>query len=67
MTAGASAISGSALQLTNSAQSIEIGSAFYDAPVNVQSFTTQFTLNLSGHADQNTMLFVIQNQPGGQL
>ncbi len=64
MTAGASAISGSALQLTNSAQGIEIGSAFYDAPVNVQSFTTQFTLNLSGYADQNTMLFVIQNQPG---
>jgi hypothetical protein len=63
MTAGKGAISGSTLQLTNSAQSIEIGSAFYDVPVNVQSFTTQFTLNLSGNADQNTMLFVIQNQP----
>jgi hypothetical protein len=63
MTAGTGAITGSTLQLTNSAQSIEIGSAFYDAPVNVQSFTTHFTLNLSGYADQNTMLFVIQNQP----
>ncbi len=63
MTAGTGAISGSALQLTNSAQSIEIGSAFYDVPVNVQAFTTQFTLNMSGNVDQNTMLFVIQNQP----
>jgi hypothetical protein len=63
MTAGTGAISGSTLQLTNSAQSIEIGSAFYAVPVNIQSFTTQFTLNLSGNADQNTMLFVIQNQP----
>jgi hypothetical protein len=63
MTAGTGAITGSSLQLTNSAQSIEIGSAFYAAPVNVQSFTTKFTLNLSGNVDQNTMLFVIQNQP----
>jgi hypothetical protein len=63
MTAGTGAITGSTLQLTNSAQSIEIGSAFYAAPVNVQSFTTRFTLHLSGYADQNTMLFVIQNQP----
>jgi hypothetical protein len=63
MTAGTGAISGSALQLTNSSQSIEIGSAFYAAPVNVQSFTTQFTLRMSGDVDQNTMLFVIQNQP----
>jgi hypothetical protein len=63
MNAGTAAISGSALQLTNSAQSIEIGSSFYAAPVNIQSFTTQFTLNMSGNVDQNTMLFVIQNQP----
>jgi LysM repeat protein len=63
MTAGTGAISGSALQLTSSSQSIEIGSAFFPVPVNVQSFTTHFTLKLSGYADQNTMLFVIQNQP----
>ncbi len=63
MTAGTATISGSTLQLTDSSQSIEIGSAFYDVPVNVQSFTTQFTLNLTGNGDQNTLLFVIQNQP----
>ncbi len=63
MTAGTAAINGSTLQLTDSANSIEIGSAFYDVPVNVQAFTTQFTLNLSGNGGQNTLLFVIQNQP----
>jgi LysM repeat protein len=63
MNAGTAAVNGSTLQLTNSAQSIEIGSSFYDVPVNVQSFTTQFTLSMSGNVDQNTMLFVIQNQP----
>ena len=63
MTAGTATISGSNLQLTDSSNSIEIASAFYDVPVNVQSFTTQFTLNLSGNGGQNTLLFVIQNQP----
>ena len=42
--------------------SIEIASGFYAAPVNIQSFTTQFTLQFSGNVDQNTLLFVIQNQ-----
>jgi hypothetical protein len=64
MTAGSATITGANLQLTDSSQSIEIGSAFYAAPVNVQSFTTQFTLSFSGNgADQNTLLFVVQNQP----
>jgi hypothetical protein len=62
MTAGTAAISGSNLQLTDSSNSIEIGSAFYAVPVNIQSFTTQFTLKFSGNANQNTLLFVIQNQ-----
>jgi Chitobiase/beta-hexosaminidase C-terminal domain/Legume lectin domain len=63
MTAGTAAITGSSLQLTDDSNGIEIGSAFYDVPVNVQAFTTQFTLNLSGNGGQNTLLFVIQNQP----
>jgi hypothetical protein len=63
LTAGTAKISGSALQLTDQSNSIEIASGFYAAPVNVQSFTTQFTLQFSGNVDQNTMLFVIQNQP----
>jgi Chitobiase/beta-hexosaminidase C-terminal domain/Legume lectin domain len=64
MTAGTATITGSNLQLTDSSNSIEIGSAFYDVPVNVQAFTTQFTLTFSGNgSNQNTLLFVLQNQP----
>jgi hypothetical protein len=63
MTAGTATISGSTLQLTDSSNGVEIGSAFYDMPVNVQSFTSQFTLKLSGNGGQSTLLFVIQNQP----
>jgi hypothetical protein len=62
LTAGTATINGSNLQLTDKSNSIEIASGFYAAPVNVQSFTTQFTLQFSGGADQNTLLFVIQNQ-----
>jgi hypothetical protein len=62
LTAGTAKVSGSTLQLTDTSNSIEIGSAFYAAPVNVQSFTSKFTLQFSGNVDQNTLLFVIQNQ-----
>ena len=62
LTAGSARISTSDLLLTDQTNSIEIGSGFYAAPVNVQSFTTQFTLQSSGGGNQNTLLFVIQNQ-----
>jgi hypothetical protein len=62
LNAGTATINGSALRLTDNTNDVEIGSGFYAVPVNIQSFTTQFTLQLSGNADQNTMLFVIQNQ-----
>ncbi len=60
------------LQLTNGGQE-EAGSAFYLTPVNIQSFTTDFTLQLSNPAGDG-MTFTIQNQGltalggcGGQL
>jgi hypothetical protein len=62
LNAGTATINGSNLQLTDKTNSIEIASGFYAAPVNIQSFTTHFTLQFSGNADQNTLLFVIQNQ-----
>ncbi|HEV7138192.1 MAG TPA: chitobiase/beta-hexosaminidase C-terminal domain-containing protein [Steroidobacteraceae bacterium] len=62
LNAGTATLAGSDLQLTDKTNSIEIGSGFYAAPVNVRSFTTQFTLQFSGGGDQNTLLFVIQNQ-----
>jgi hypothetical protein len=59
---GSSRFNGSALQLTDTARYSEAGSAWYVVPVNVQSFTTNFTLNLQ-NASANGMTFTIQNQP----
>jgi hypothetical protein len=59
---GSAKINGSALQLTDSATNMESGSAWYAVPVNVQSFTTNFTLQLV-NAKANGMTFAIQNQP----
>ena len=50
------------LQLTDTARMLEVGNAWYSAPVNVQSFTTNFTLLLQSPI-QNGVTFCIQNQP----
>jgi hypothetical protein len=47
------------LQLTNGGQN-EAGSAFYAAPVNIQSFTTNFTFQLS-NPSADGITFAIQN------
>lgn len=59
---GSAQLNGSALQLTDTARYLEAGSAWYVAPVNVQTFTTSFTLQLL-NPGANGMTFVIQNQP----
>lgn len=58
---GIAKFNGSALQLTDTGV-LEAGSAWYAVPVNVSSFTTNFTLQLSSAA-ANGMTFTIQNQP----
>jgi len=59
---GSAQFIGSALQLTDSGNNGEAGSAWYVVPVNVQSFTTNFTLQLL-NPKANGMTFTIQNQP----
>jgi Legume lectin domain/Chitobiase/beta-hexosaminidase C-terminal domain len=59
---GTALFNGSALQLTDTARNGEVGTAWYAVPVNVQSFTTSFTLKLS-NAQANGMTFTLQNQP----
>jgi hypothetical protein len=60
---GHAALSGSAIQLTdtNSAGN-ESGAAWFATPVNVQSFTTVFTIKETS-ASANGMTFAIQNNP----
>jgi hypothetical protein len=58
---GSAKFNGSALQLTDSGTA-EAGSAWYVVPVNVSSFTTNFTLQLT-NPQANGMTFTIQNQP----
>ncbi|HUZ33528.1 MAG TPA: chitobiase/beta-hexosaminidase C-terminal domain-containing protein [Xanthobacteraceae bacterium] len=59
---GSAQFNGSAIQLTDSANFAEAGSAWYVVPINVQSFTTNFTLQLL-NPKSNGMTFTIQNQP----
>ncbi len=59
---GTAKFNGSALQLTDTSANSEVGTAWYAVPVNVQSFTTNFTLSLQ-NARANGMTFTIQNQP----
>jgi Legume lectin domain/Chitobiase/beta-hexosaminidase C-terminal domain len=58
---GTASFNGSALQLTDSSHYDEAASAWYAVPVNVQSFTTHFTLQLLNPSG-NGMTFTIQNQ-----
>jgi hypothetical protein len=59
---GSAKLNGSAIQLTDSVNNLEAGAAWYVVPVNVQSFTTSFTLQLL-NPNANGMTFAIQNQP----
>ena len=59
---GSAKFNGSAIQLTDSPIVMEAGSAWYVVPVNVQSFTTNFTIQLL-NPKANGMTFTIQNQP----
>jgi hypothetical protein len=61
-TAGMASISGSTLKLTDTMHAGEISSAWYAIPVNIQSFTTEFTLQFTS-ARANGTAFVIQNIP----
>jgi hypothetical protein len=60
---GYATLSGPAIQLTDTnSTGLEAAAAWYVAPVNVQSFTTSFQLQLT-NAYANGMTFCIQNQP----
>jgi hypothetical protein len=59
---GSAQFNGSAIQLTDATKFMEAGSAWYVVPVNVQSFTTNFTVQML-NAKANGMTFAIQNQP----
>jgi Legume lectin domain len=69
---GVTGLSGSALELTNGGKQ-EAGSAFFTTPVNIQSFTADFTFRLS-NPSADGMTFTIENvgptalgSPGGGL
>jgi len=57
---GTAQLNGSSLQLTNDGTDQE-ASAWYATPVNVQSFTTNFTFQLT-NPEANGITFTIQNQ-----
>jgi hypothetical protein len=59
---GSAQFSGSAIQLTDATNILEAGSAWYSVPVNVQSFTSNFTIQET-NARANGITFAIQNQP----
>jgi hypothetical protein len=59
---GSAQFNGSAIQLTDATKAMEAGSAWYVVPVNVQSFTTDFTVQMLS-AKANGMTFAVQNQP----
>jgi hypothetical protein len=63
---GHAVFSGSSIQLTDTSLAAnlqgEAGAAWYAAPLNIQSFTTNFTLEFT-NAQANGMTFCIQNQP----
>jgi hypothetical protein len=60
---GSAVLSGSAIQLTDTnSVGLEAGAAWFATPVNVQSFTTVFTIEETS-ARANGMTFAIQNNP----
>ena len=57
---GTSALNGTRLRLTNAASGASQASAYFNTPVNVQKFTTDFKFQLS-QPNADGMAFVIQN------
>jgi hypothetical protein len=62
---GAAALNGTRLRLTNGLQS-QIGSGWFTTQVNVQSFTTDFTFQLT-NPNADGMTFAIQNSSTGAI
>ncbi len=62
---GSAALSGTSLELTNGGAN-EAGTVFYTSPVNVQSFTTDFTFQITNPAADG-FTFTIQNAGPGAL
>jgi hypothetical protein len=62
---GSAQFNGSSIALTDGSTGGEAGSAWYVVPVNVQTFSTNFTVQLSSGA--SGMTFAIQNQPAASL
>jgi hypothetical protein len=61
---GRSTLSGSNIQLTDTTATSEAGAAWYAAPVNAQTFSTNFTVQFSNvGSGGNGMTFCLQNQP----
>ena len=58
---GGAALNGTRLRVTSAAQQGAATSAYFSTPVNVQSFTTNFSFQLTA-ANADGMAFVIQNQ-----
>jgi hypothetical protein len=58
---GSTVLNGTRLQLTNAAATKQAASAFWTTPVNVQSFTNNFTFQLTSPAADG-FTFTIQNQ-----
>ena len=58
---GGAALNGTRLRVTSAAQQGSATSAYFSMPVNVQSFTTNFSFQLTA-ANADGMAFVIQNQ-----
>jgi Legume lectin domain/Chitobiase/beta-hexosaminidase C-terminal domain len=63
---GRASFTGSSIQLTDNSTDLEAGAAWYAAPINVQNFTTNFTLQFTKASSTaqiaNGMTFTIQNQ-----
>ena len=70
---GYSSFSGSAIKFTDEAnlETPEVGAAWYAAPVNIQTFSTSFTLECTGGGNGGSygvgMTFCIQNQPSTSI
>jgi hypothetical protein len=62
ITVGYAYMSGSTIRLSDTTNNTS-GAAWFPAPVNIQTFSTAFTLQFNSGATGNGMCFVIQNNP----
>jgi hypothetical protein len=63
VTCGYAYLSGSTIRLTDTVNSAATGAAWFSAPVNIQTFSTAFTLQFNSGASGNGMCYVIQSNP----